>query len=433
MFSFFCDILAAASTSRWLFITSLTLCLSFPLAAEVAIDSTSEDVETIEFPADGDKLLLVIPSSHGMTKGLQTLAESLSRAGVEVWLADPFSTWFLPEAPSSLQKIPTAAYASLIAKARAQATATGKRLYLFAFDRGAQHLLEAARQWQAGQPTQVMDGVILLSPDLYIKTPAAGAPGELLPIARATNLPIFLFSTEKSTLALRLADTVTALESGGSDVFTSVLTGVRNRFFFRPDANDQEREMAADFPALILRAMRLSGMYARTRAAAPLPHTQAEVRTGTATGKLLPYRGTLTVQDFTRQDLAGTRHTLSDYRGRVVLLNFWASWCPPCVHEIPSMSQLNTTLADQPFAILAVNLGEERQDIEQFVEQHPINFPVLLDPGQRLPRDWKVFAFPTSYILDKQGRVRYSVAGAIDWNDAAVRGAVEGLIGEPGQ
>lgn len=422
-------------TSELLFIFCIALVLSSPLAAanEDASPTPADDVETIEFSADGDKLLLVAPSSHGITKGLLTLSERLSRVGVEVWVADPFSTWFLPEGPSSLRKIPTSAYTRLIAKAQAKADASGKQLYLFAFDRGAQRLLEAARQWQKNQPTQVLNGVVLVSPDLYRRTPAAGETGELLPIAKAINLPIFLFSTEKSTLALRIADTVSALENGGSDVFTNVLSGVRNRFFFRPDADAHEQAITANFPALILRAMRLSGMYAKPRVVAPLPRTQTTARTGTATGKLLPYRGTLTVQNFTREDLAGTRHALSDYRGRVVLLNFWASWCPPCVHEIPSMSQLNAALADQPFIILAVNLGETRQEIEQFVKQHPVNFPILLDPEQSLPKDWRVFAFPTSFILDKQGRIRYSVAGAIDWNDPAVRGAIDSLIEEPEQ
>ena len=115
-------------------------------------------------------------------------------------------------------------------------------------------------------------------------------------------------------------------------------------------------------------------------------------------------------------------------RGEVTLVNFWASWCPPCVHEMPSMSRLNDDYREQPFTILAINLGERIEDIQNFLQQHPVNFPVLLDPQQQLPRQWKVFAFPTSYIIDKQGRIRYSVAGGIDWTSDEAKRAIQGLL-----
>lgn len=408
------------------------LLVTSPLTAETnpALMSTDEEVEVHRFPAEGGKLLLIAPSSHGITKGLIALSEGLSQLGVEVWVADPFATWFLPEGASSLNKIPPAAYAGLITKARNHASAAGKEFYLLAFDRGTRRLLEAARQWQTRHQASVLDGVILVSPDLYGKTPAAGDTGIFLPIAKATNLPVFLFDTEKSTLSLRLPDTIAALEYGGSDVFVKVLHGVRNRFFFRPDATAQEQAMTTDFPAMITQAMRLTRLYAKSRTAAPISRQKVAAQTSVNTGKLLPYRGTLKAQDFEREDLSGKQHSLSDYRGQVVLLNFWASWCPPCVHEMPSMSQLNITMDNKPFTILAVNLGESRGDIGQFVKKHPVNFPILLDPGQSLPKVWKVFAFPTSFILDKLGRIRYSVAGGIDWNEKSVRDVIEGLTRE---
>ncbi len=386
--------------------------------------SDDTDLHVRVYPADGDALLLVLPSEHGITDGLADLARGLGEAGVETWIADPFTTWFLPPLESSLREIPAAAYAQLIERA----AATAKRLYLFGNDKGAGLLLAAAREWQA-KVAGTLDGAILVSPDLYARTPAAGNEGELLPIARATNLPVFVFLPGNSTLALRVDATVNALRAGGSDVYVQVLRGVRNRFFFRPDATALERRLSSAFPGKVLQAMKLTSAHAGARTAVAL--AAEDEATGTKlTGALRPYTGEWQAEDFVREDLAGEPHALSGYRGRVVLVNFWATWCPPCVHEMPSMADLQAAYAGRAFTILAINLGEEVADIRRFLDSRPVNFPVLLDPGQSLPKRWKVFAFPTSYLLGRDGSIRYSVAGAIDWAATPVRQAIDALLAQ---
>ena len=419
---------------RIILLLGLCLCgwlLSFPpeSQAETTNSVMDEAVEVLRYPAEGQNMLLMVPSGHGLPDGLLALAEGLSQQGVEVWLADPFTTWLLPAVPSSLEDIPVQAYADLIARAKAHADEQDKALYLFAFDEGVVRLLQAARLWQQQHPQDRLGGVMLLSPDLYRQTPKAGSPARFRPIARATNLPIFLMLAERSTLTLRIGENIRALEEGGSDVYVQRLPAVRNRFFFRPDATEAEKALAARLPAMIRQAMRLLQAYAVVRAAAPLPETA----TGTAektTGKILPYRGRLQAEDFERRDLTGQLHRLHAYRGQVVLVNFWASWCPPCVHEMPSMNRLQQHFTDQPFRILAVNLGEEPAQIQAFLHRHPVGFPVLLDPDQSLARTWQVFAFPTSYLLDKQGRIRYSVAGGLDWNRTEARQIIDVLLRE---
>ena len=89
-------------------------------------------------------------------------------------------------------------------------------------------------------------------------------------------------------------------------------------------------------------------------------------------------------------DLFGRPHTLADYRGRVVLLNFWATWCAPCREEMTSMRALQTRLAGRPFVILLVNYGEARARISEFVKRESLAFPILLDPNQEAPRAWRV-------------------------------------------
>jgi thiol-disulfide isomerase/thioredoxin len=385
--------------------------------------SDGSELDVQAYKAIGDDLVIVMPSGHGITKGLKDLAIELQGSNIETWIADPFTSWLLPALESSLNEIPVNAYVELIAHAKK----TGKNIYLLSNDSGARILLEAAHQWQKNSDG-VLSGLILISPNLYMQTPTAGSDGELLPITYATNFPIFLIVPSKSTLAIRINDTVNALNVGGSDVFIQLLNNVRNRFFFRQDATEAEMNVAVKLGKIIIQSMKLTSAYEKPRTAPAL--SGSTIEKAQTTGNLREYRGQLIPDDFMLNDIEGAAHSLSQYLGKVVLVNFWASWCPPCVHEMPSMSRLNTEFTDEAFAILAINLGESLQDIKTFLNAQPVNFTVLLDPRRQLPKKWKVFAFPTSYLLDKKGVIRYSVAGGIDWQEKEVRDVINELVSE---
>ena len=115
------------------------------------------------------------------------------------------------------------------------------------------------------------------------------------------------------------------------------------------------------------------------------------------------------------RDLAGAPHTLADYRGKVVLVNFWATWCEPCREEMPSMHRLKQHFAGRPFAILAVNYGESDIRAGDFLKRSSLDLTVLLDPGQDASRAWRVRVLPASFLVGPDGRVRYGVIGEIDW------------------
>ena len=123
---------------------------------------------------------------------------------------------------------------------------------------------------------------------------------------------------------------------------------------------------------------------------------------------------------FQLQDLNGRVHRLSDYRGKVVLVNFWATWCEPCRAEMPSIERLQKRLGEQSFAVLAINMDEPEARIAKFVSAMPLALPVLLDPGGKVTRAWKVRVLPASFVIDTDGRVRYSVIGDMDWSAPAV-------------
>jgi thiol-disulfide isomerase/thioredoxin len=129
------------------------------------------------------------------------------------------------------------------------------------------------------------------------------------------------------------------------------------------------------------------------------------------------------------RDLQGREHRLADYRGKVVLVNFWATWCAPCRDEMPSIERLRQSLDGRPFAVLAVNLAEPVSRIEKFLAQVPLDFPILLDADTAAAKAWKARFLPATYLVDGEGRVRYAHYGELDWAGAAARAKVLELLG----
>ena len=128
------------------------------------------------------------------------------------------------------------------------------------------------------------------------------------------------------------------------------------------------------------------------------------------------------------QDLHGRTHRLADYRGKVVLVNFWATWCEPCREEMPSIERLRQSLAGEPFEVLAVNIGEPLGRIERFLEKMPLGFPVLLDRDSGAAKAWKARVVPATFLVGPDGRIRYVHYGELDWSSEPVRRRVAELL-----
>ena len=137
--------------------------------------------------------------------------------------------------------------------------------------------------------------------------------------------------------------------------------------------------------------------------------------------------------DFTLPDLDGKSVRLSDLRGRVVLINFWATWCPPCRAEMPSMNDLYKDYRDKGLEILAISTDVDgRRVVAPFVEKYGLTFPVLLDPKMDVGSGIQVRGIPSTYLLDKQGRVAGLEVGARDWNRSSLRRILDELLAEEG-
>jgi thiol-disulfide isomerase/thioredoxin len=134
--------------------------------------------------------------------------------------------------------------------------------------------------------------------------------------------------------------------------------------------------------------------------------------------------------EFTLSDLKDSMHSLSSYKGKVVLVNFWASWCPPCIYEMPELIRLKKQLIDQPFEILALNVGEKKYRVRKFVKLINFDLPVLLDTSQDTFNAWGIQTLPTSFLIDAKGNIRYRIRGNPGWLDKNTLAVIAQLISE---
>jgi thiol-disulfide isomerase/thioredoxin len=121
---------------------------------------------------------------------------------------------------------------------------------------------------------------------------------------------------------------------------------------------------------------------------------------------------------------------LLDSRGKVVLLDFWASWCGPCRKSLPLYNHMYLELADRNFEIIAINTDENPDDGLRFLERYPVDYPVLKDPGATVPPRYQLKAMPTAYLIDRSGRIHSIFAGFREGEMTKVRTAVEKLLNE---
>jgi len=132
---------------------------------------------------------------------------------------------------------------------------------------------------------------------------------------------------------------------------------------------------------------------------------------------LPPLAQPLAAPGFELPDIDGKLHRLEDYRGKVVVLNFWATWCPPCRYEMPSMERARQKLIGDDIVILAINVGENADTIFEFTGSYPVEFPLLMDQQGTVVKQYPVVGLPTTYVINPQGLVSHRAVGSREWDD----------------
>lgn len=133
--------------------------------------------------------------------------------------------------------------------------------------------------------------------------------------------------------------------------------------------------------------------------------------------------------DFILKDTAARTVSLSSLKGKVVLLNFWATWCPPCREEMPALNKLYKEYKDKGLVVIAVSTDRKAEYVKDYLGKYPVNFPVLMDPDIKVSRQYRVFSMPTSFLLDKNGIIIKRYLGEEDWNSPEIRNTIKTALG----
>jgi peroxiredoxin len=133
---------------------------------------------------------------------------------------------------------------------------------------------------------------------------------------------------------------------------------------------------------------------------------------------------------FRLPSLSGPEVDLASYRGKVVVLNFWATWCPPCVAEMPSLERLHRALGPEGLAVVTVSTDEDEEELRDFVKRHSLTVPVLLDPGGRVAAGrYRTTGYPETFVLDRGGRLLHQYVGPAEWDTPDALAHFRSLLG----
>ncbi|MCP4009305.1 MAG: TlpA family protein disulfide reductase [Proteobacteria bacterium] len=132
-------------------------------------------------------------------------------------------------------------------------------------------------------------------------------------------------------------------------------------------------------------------------------------------------------EEFSLIDLDEKIHKLSDYKGKPLIVNFWATWCPPCRAEMPSMERAWQKIESEGIAMIGINVGEDFEQVFSFTADIDVSFPLLLDLDGQVTGSWPIQGLPTTYILDPDGKMVYRMIGSREWDDEDLLDAVRDL------
>ncbi len=409
-----------------LLLSLLLFCLSGQ-AGELSIeDGQGNEIAIQTLPAKGDLLIVWLVDHMEQRDSFEDMLTALNRLDVEIWRVDLLGAYFLPRSRESVRTLSGDGVAAVIDAAH---RLSGKRILLAACDRMPLPLLRGVHTWQlASSPSRLL-GAVLFYPNLFGAAPLAGEPPQVDPILHATNIPLVIYQPTLGSQRWRLEQILEPLWQAGSPTYVYLVPDVRDWFFMGEGDHGPGEQTATDaVPRQLIQLARLLKAYPPPNAAKPGEETslnKGEIRT--LVELPVPRQHT----PFTLQAMDGTSHASQKLQGRVVLLNFWATWCPPCVEELPSLNRLQRRYGGRDLQIVSVDFRESPREMDQFLRRTPVEFPVLMDNDGRLALAWGVFSFPSSFLIDRQGRIRYSANRAIDWDSPEIWRILDGLLDTP--
>ncbi len=410
---------------------SLLLCSAPAYAVnDLEVPVLDNDLYITRFPAQGEQLLLwIAPGFDSKTRAIE-MSEQLAERGIEVWRVDLADSLFLPRSTSTLRSLSGKYLAGLIEQAHAL---TGKRITLVGRSYAAIPILRGARKWQQQQakaksPGAYLNGAIFFSPELYATVPALGLAPVYVPEVSATNIPIMIYQAGNRSNRWQLNSVITSLQQGGADIYFKIQKDVTG-IFYEGDKSGAAAEAFLELPDEIPQVVNLLQQTPTPVTVPPLPERK-QVESHGLDISLKPYIGKPVPLLLDLLDVNGQRVIRNSYKGKVTVVNFWATWCPPCVEEIPSLNRLREAMQGKPFELISIDYAEDTQRVKKFLQKVDVDFPVLLDSDGKVAANWGALVFPSTFVIGPEGYILFGVNGGIVWDSPDVINTMNSLLGE---
>lgn len=411
------------SISKYIiFSLALWLCSqSMAVASEIEeleIPINEQELFVTRHLANGQHIVIWVAPGYGSHQRSFEISKELVKRGVEVWHVDLADSLFLPKNTSTMRAIDGSYIAGLIDAAH---KATGKTITLLTRSYGALPVLRGARVWQQRHQSDNADylnGAILFSPEMYETIPALGLPPVYTDITFASNIPIMLYQAGNRGNRWQLNGLLANLEKGGAPVFVRFKQGVTGLFYLG-DTSATTISMLSQIPDELVSDLALLNKLVVPKQLAGLSENTRTKNHG-LDSRLKSFKGDPLPLPLNLLSARGKHFVRNNYKGKVTLVNFWATWCPPCVEEIPSLNNLREKMKGKPFELISVNYAEDKQRVDKFLKRVNVDFPVLLDETGRVSADWNVLVYPSTFVISPGGKITHGVNGAILWDSPEV-------------
>lgn len=396
---------------------------------EITVEVEDTDLSLLRFEAEGEHLIIWVSPGFGNHNRAYDVAEAISQRGIEVWHIDIAESLFLPQSTNTLRALDGRYINGLITEAHRQ---TGKSITLMTRSYAALPVLKGARLWQkqaAGPDSSGADyltGAILFSPELYSEIPPLGLEPVFDPIATSTNIPIMLYQSGRRGNRWQLDKTLEQLNNGGSAVYLKILPGVTGVFYIKDvsiDTSEVLQQLPEDIERVVHMLKRIPTPKSVNSLAAARPPAESSLDIS-----LKPFKGKMDPHEINLDNASGEHFKRTDFTGKVTLVNFWASWCGPCVEEIPALNRLRENMKDKPFELISINYAEKPEQIREFLSMVEVDFPVLMDEDGSYSAKWNVLVYPATFVIAADGQIAYGVNGAIEWDSAEVSERLNALM-----
>lgn len=396
--------------------------LSLPTTEVVVRAHDGTDLSLYQYPAEGNSLILWIGGNGWHDRTIQ-LARDFANKGIEVWQID-FADALMQTTNSNFMRNLDASYVADIVDAVHQRS--DKRVILFAQSYAAIPALRGATLWQQRKNHQgKLLGAVLFSPNLVTALPALGKDPEYLDITRATHIPMMIYQGSLHGAPKHFSRLIEEFGSSNPNVFFNILPGVTS-IFYHEESSPETNKLLEALPA------KMGDMF-KLFESMPVQIGKTDYVQPTQTSserpdiKLNVFAGNPAPPVIDLKDANGKRFKLNDYRGKITVVNFWASWCSPCIEEIPSLNHLREQMHGQPFELISINFADTPAQIKEFLHRVNVAFPVLIDPKGKIAQQWNVIGFPSTFVIGKDGKIKYGVNAAIHWDTAEVVSTLKAL------